>query len=83
MSELSYTGFDKDQLVISLAALICADGKVDITAENLNAVVASSGNTIAPYWAPLFASTIEKAGGVSTFFAAPGAGGGSAGIFVI
>jgi hypothetical protein len=79
MAELSYTGFDKDQYVISLAALICADSKVDITAENLNAVVSSSGNTIAPYWAPLFAATLEKAGGVSKFFSAPGAGGAAPG----
>jgi ribosomal protein L12E/L44/L45/RPP1/RPP2 len=78
MAELSFSGADKDQLVVSLAALVCADSKVDITADNISAVISGSGNSVASYWAPLFATYIEQAGGVSKFFSAPGSGGGSA-----
>lgn len=79
MAELSYTGADKDQLVVSLAALVVADSGVDVTADNINAVINGSGNSVAAYWAPLFASAIEKAGSVSKFFYAPGGVAGGAG----
>ena len=51
-----------------------ADSKVDISAENINAVLEASGNKAPAYYAPLYASLIEKAGGVEKFLAAPGAG---------
>jgi hypothetical protein len=73
---LSVTGADKDQLVASLAALLVADAGADITADNINAVVAASGNSLPGYYATLFASFIEKAGGVDKFLAGPSAGGG-------
>mmetsp|Transcript_5260 Transcript_5260/g.5381 ORF Transcript_5260/g.5381 Transcript_5260/m.5381 type:complete len:128 (+) Transcript_5260:41-424(+) len=78
MAELSFIGADKDQLVTSLATLVVSDSGVDVTAENINAVLEGSGNVVAPYWATLFANYIEKAGGVKRFFTAPGAGGGAA-----
>ena len=59
----------------SLAALILADSKLDITVENLTAVMEASGNKVPAYYAPLFASMIEKAGGVEKFLAGPSAGG--------
>jgi large subunit ribosomal protein LP1 len=62
------------QLAVSLAALLLADSKVDISAENINAVLEASGNKAPAYYAPLYASMIEKAGGVEKFLAAPGAG---------
>ena len=73
MSALCETGADKDQFVTSLAALVCADSSVDVTADNINAVINASGNNVAAYWATLFASSIEKAGGVKKFFPIPGA----------
>jgi large subunit ribosomal protein LP1 len=73
MSALCETGADKDQFVTSLAALVCADSSVDVTAENINAVINASGNNVAAYWATLFATSIEKAGGAKKFFPTPGA----------
>uniref|UniRef100_A0A7S2UUV6 60S acidic ribosomal protein P1 n=1 Tax=Fibrocapsa japonica TaxID=94617 RepID=A0A7S2UUV6_9STRA len=76
LSDLS--GAAKEEMVVSLAALVLADSGVDMSADNLNAVVSASGNDIAPYWSTLFASFLEKAGGVDKFCGAPGAGGGGA-----
>uniref|UniRef100_A0A7S3HK71 60S acidic ribosomal protein P1 n=1 Tax=Spumella elongata TaxID=89044 RepID=A0A7S3HK71_9STRA len=77
---LSYqvTGADKDQLVTSLAAIVLSDSGADITAESLNAVIAASGNQVPAYYATLFASFIEKSGGLDKFFAGPSAGGAAA-----
>ena len=69
------TGADKDQLVVSLAALLLNDAKVEVSAENINTVVSSSGNTVPAYYPTLFSTYIEKAGGVEKFFSAPSAGG--------
>ena len=63
------------QLACSLAALILADSKSDISADNINALLAASGNKAPAYYAPLFASLIEKAGGIDKFLAGPSAGG--------
>jgi hypothetical protein len=70
------SGADKDQLVTSLAALVLSDSGADITAEALVAVLAASGNTVPAYYTTLFATYIEKAGGVDKFMAGPSAGGG-------
>jgi large subunit ribosomal protein LP1 len=78
---LSVSGSDKDQYVTALAALILADSSVDITADNLNAVIDASGNKVPAYYAVLYSTYIEKAGGVSKFLSGPSAGGGGAGNF--
>jgi large subunit ribosomal protein LP1 len=78
MSSLCDTGADKDQFVTSLAALVCADSAVDVTAENIAAVISASGNNVAGYWSTLYATYIEKAGGVKKFFPVAGASGGAA-----
>lgn len=72
-------GADKDQLVISLAALILADCGSEITSESLDAIVSSSGNKIPTYYSALFASFIGKAGGCDKFMAGPSSGGGGGG----
>ena len=54
----------------------CIDSGVDITADAISAVVAASGNKIPSYYASLYASYIEKAGGMEPFMAAPSGGGG-------
>lgn len=65
---------EKAELVCSLSALLCADSGADVSADNLNAVIKASGNKVATYWVPVFASTVEKAGGIDKFCKAPGAG---------
>eukprot|EP00428_Durinskia_dybowskii_P067615 CAMPEP_0170375758 /NCGR_PEP_ID=MMETSP0117_2-20130122/11327_1 /TAXON_ID=400756 /ORGANISM="Durinskia baltica, Strain CSIRO CS-38" /LENGTH=124 /DNA_ID=CAMNT_0010630845 /DNA_START=63 /DNA_END=437 /DNA_ORIENTATION=- len=68
------SGADKDQLVTSLAAIILADSGADITADSINSVLSASGNTVPAYFPTLYASFIEKCGGLDKFFAGPSAG---------
>ena len=67
---------EKAQLVTSLAALILADCKAEITAESLEAVISSSGNKANSTFTTLYASFIGKAGDMDKFMAGPSAGGG-------
>lgn len=76
---LQFDGADKDQLVVSLAALILSDCEVEITTESLDAIVSSSGNKVPSYYTSLFASLLSKAGGCDKFLAGPSAGGGGGG----
>jgi large subunit ribosomal protein LP1 len=69
------TGSDKDQLVTSLAALLLHDSGVDVTAENLQSAISASGNNVPAYYPSLYATYIEKAGGVEKFLVGPSAGG--------
>ncbi|CAM9837839.1 unnamed protein product [Chrysoparadoxa australica] len=69
----------KAELAVSLAALLCEDGEVEITADNLNSVLKASGNTIPAYWTTLFASMLEKSEGCAKFLGGPGSGGGGGG----
>lgn len=79
MADLTYTGADKDQLVTGLAAIVCASSGQEVSAENINSVITGSGNSVAPYWAPLFASSVEKAGGIDKIYPTAGGGGGGGG----
>ena len=74
-------GPEKDQLVVSLAALLLHDSGVEISADNLSAVVSASNNTVPAYYAPLYATYIEKAGGVDKFLIGPSAGAGKFELF--
>ena len=47
--------------------------------DNLQTVFSSTGHEIPASFSSLFATFIEKAGGVEKFFGAPGAGGGGGG----
>ena len=60
-------------------AQLCLDSGVDITADAISAVVTASGNKIPGYYATVFASYIEKAGGIEPFIKAPSGGGGGGG----
>lgn len=76
MADLTYTGSDKEQLVVSLAAIVCASSGQDVSAENIEKVISGSGNSVAPYWAPLFATACEKADGIDKMYPTAGGGGG-------
>mmetsp|Transcript_2641 Transcript_2641/g.7862 ORF Transcript_2641/g.7862 Transcript_2641/m.7862 type:complete len:124 (+) Transcript_2641:81-452(+) len=78
---------EKNDLVVSLAALVLADGKASLTAENLTALASGSGNKLPAAMAEVFAKVLEgrnvgkvlektagKVGG-----GAPAAGGAAAG----
>ena len=78
---IQVAGAAKDQLVLSLSALLLNDAGVDINADNLTSVATASGNKTASYLPALFASLIEKSGGVDKFMAGPSAGSGKFGLF--
>jgi len=65
---------EKAELVCSLSALLCADAGAELSEENINAVIAASGNKVAAFWTPAFASTLAKAGGVDKYTKGPGSG---------
>ncbi|KAG5177645.1 hypothetical protein JKP88DRAFT_264981 [Tribonema minus] len=79
MAFAELTEGQKSEMVVSLAALLCEDAGVELSAENLNSAVSASGNKVAPYWTSLFASYLEKAGGCEKFMGKPGSGGGGGG----
>ncbi|KAK8828028.1 60S ribosomal protein P1 [Blastocystis sp. ATCC 50177/Nand II] len=64
---------EKEEFIVTLATLICADAKVEVTKDNLDKLIKASGNTIAPYWTMVFASHL---GGkdILDLLAAPGVG---------
>lgn len=64
---------EKEEFAISLAVLICADAKVEVTKENLDKIVKAAGLTIAPYWSTVFASNLKDKD-ILDLLAAPGAG---------
>jgi ribosomal protein L12E/L44/L45/RPP1/RPP2 len=72
---LKVEGSDKNQLVVSLAALLLHDSGVEISAENLETAVKSSNNEIPAYYAALYSTMIAKSGGVDKFLVGPSAGG--------
>ena len=49
----------KDQLAVTLAAMILQDDKSDMTAESLNRVLKAAGVEVAPYWPTLIAKSLE------------------------
>lgn len=49
-----------DELCVSYASLVLFDGEAEITADAISAVIAASGNEVAPYWPGLFAQLLSK-----------------------
>lgn len=76
LSEL--TDLQKEELVASLACLIAGQGEEELTAEKLQAVATSSGNSVSDGLAALYANVVSKsAKGITGF--CPGVGGGGGG----
>ena len=65
---------EKEELVVSLSALLCADAGVELSAENISKAITASGNKVGDQYAPVFAAALSKAGGVEKYLQAPGAG---------
>ena len=49
----------KDELVVTYAALLLHDGELEITEEKLNKVISASGNSVEGYWPGLFAKALK------------------------
>ena len=78
---MSFTGMSasaKEDMVVSLATLVLHDGGKEITAENINAVIGATGNTVASYWGGLFQSLLAGKD-VDDLIIKPVAGGPAAG----
>jgi len=74
---LTISGTEKDELLVTYAALILHDDKLDISAENINKLVAAAGTTVEPYWPKLFATLLQGKNVGDLLTAAPAGGGGS------
>ena len=78
MTSLDFTAQSqqsKDQLAVTLAALILHDDKSDVTGDALTRVLKAANVSVAPYWPMLLAKALEGKN-VSDFFT--GSTGGSA-----
>ncbi|KAK8818391.1 60S acidic ribosomal protein p1 [Blastocystis sp. ATCC 50177/Nand II] len=64
---------EKQELIVSLAALICADAKVEINKENLDKLVSAAGCKVESYWTAVFGSAFEGKD-LLEILAAPGVG---------
>ena len=77
---MAFCGNNKDEMVVSLAALIIHDCEVEMTGDNIVSLLTATNNSTAPYWPSLMAGMLaEKAsevifnGGVTSGGAAPAA----------
>ena len=77
MSISNISGSAKEDLVVSLAILALHDGGSAVSADNINAIVRASGNSVAPYWGALY-SKVLAGRNIDDMLLKPGAGGGSA-----
>lgn len=75
MSFSELTPSQKEELAVSFAVLACYDTEVEISADNLNAALKASKNTVSSYVPSLFADCIAKGLKVDDFLAGPSAGG--------
>lgn len=61
MQKMAFSGYSdaaKEDLAVSLAVLVLHDSGVEVTADNINAVIAAAGVTVAPYWGSLYAKIL-------------------------
>jgi len=56
---LNVSPSEKQELLVTFAALALHDDKVPITAENITKMITAAGATVEPYWPKLFASLLE------------------------
>ena len=74
---------EHDELATCLAALILHDGGVEITSDNLNTLIASSGNEVEAYWPILFSGFLSGDVGetlIKASIGGPSAGGAVVGV---
>ena len=72
-------GAFRDEFVTSLAALALYDGEAEISADNINTLLAASKNTgIKPYWPALIAGALKNGRIESIIYSGGVAAGGGA-----
>jgi len=73
---LKTTPEEKQELLVTYAALILNDDGAPINADNINALIKAAGASVEPYWPKLFASLLEGQNVTQLLLAAGGGGGG-------
>ena len=53
------SGETKDEMVTTYAALILHDAEKEVNPDNINKLVAASGNTVEPYWPTLYSKMLS------------------------
>ena len=71
-------GANKEEFVVSLAALALYDGEAEISGDNIKALLDASNNTVAPYWPALFAGALKGDKIESLIFSLGGGGAAAA-----
>ena len=75
---LTVTDAERDELLVTYAALILNDDSAPITAEHINKLIKAAGGSVEPYWPTLFANLLEGRD-VNELLLSAGAGGPSSG----
>jgi ribosomal protein L12E/L44/L45/RPP1/RPP2 len=73
------SAFATEETLVSLAAMILADGDAEISAENINTLIKATGNEVAPYWPSLFASFLKNGKAEELILTGGALGGGGGG----
>ena len=55
----SWSPEEKEENIVSIAALMLHDDGADISAENISKLVKASGNSVAAYWPALFSKMLS------------------------
>ncbi|CAF3440507.1 unnamed protein product [Rotaria sp. Silwood2] len=56
---LNVSPSEKQELLVTFAALVLHDSKLPITSESITKLVTAAGGAVEPYWPKLFASLLE------------------------
>ena len=78
MAFTGLTGSAKDEFVVSTAILALHDGGVSVNAENINKLVAATGNTAPGFLAGLYSKLVASRN-IDDILMTPGSGGGGGG----
>ena len=75
---LNVSAAEKQELLVTYAALILNDEKIAVTAENIQKLITAANGEVEPYWPKLFASLLEGRD-ISALLLSSGGGGGGGG----
>jgi len=76
---LTVTPQEKEELLVTYAALILHDDKAPITADNISKLIAAAGGNVQPYWPKLFENLLKGKDVTQLLLTSGGGGGGGGG----
>lgn len=74
---LTVSDAERQELLVTYAALILNDEKLTVSSENITKLIKAAGATVEPYWPKLFASLLEGKD-INALLLSSGGGGGAA-----